>query len=99
MAADDLEVLLTGLVDCCAHHLVGDGIGEEDAQIGVPDLFGKVCRHLGEYLCLAVVILTDFLILAYHSVVSADDNNTHICLSSVSALYPCEYVKKGIPEN
>ena len=43
-------------------------------------------QHLGEYLCFAVIVFTDFFILTDHTVMSADDNNAHNCLLYTSGL-------------
>ena len=76
MTADHLSGL-PNLVQGAAHHFVGYGVGEKDKQIRAADLLVQIGAHLSEYLCLAVIIFTDFFILAYHSVMAADDNNAH----------------------
>lgn len=76
MTADHLSGL-PNLVQGATHHFVGYGVGEKDKQIRAADLLVQIGAHLSEYLCLAVIIFTDFFILAYHSVMAADDNNAH----------------------
>ena len=60
------------------HHLLGHRIRKEHDQIRTADLFTETCRHLCEDFCLAVESFAYLLILTYHSVMTAYDNNTHI---------------------
>ena len=64
-------------------HLMGDGIGKEDHQIRGADLSAEIPGHFGEHLCLVAVLFADGFILLLHSLISADDDNTHIDTSLV----------------
>ena len=60
--------------------LVGDGIGKEDHQIRLADLSAQIAAHFGEHLCLMSVLFADGFVLLFHSLVSANDDNTHILI-------------------
>ena len=77
MAAHDLRFIFIDLVQSAADHLVGYGICKQHQQIRPADLLIQAGTHLGKYLCLAVITLTDLLILTDHSVVASNNNNTH----------------------
>ena len=75
MAADHLGIGFLCTVHSGLDHLVGNGIGKQDKNIGASHLFIHVRGHLGKDLCLAFVVLADFLILTDHTVMSANNNN------------------------
>lgn len=55
MASDDLKFLAVCLLYRTAHHLVGNRVGKEYAQIRTTDLFCQIGRHLRKNLSLAFV--------------------------------------------
>ena len=58
-------------------HFVGDGMGEEDHEIGTADPVVHAPLHFAEDFCFAAVFLAQVLILTLHTFITADDDNTH----------------------
>ena len=77
VASGDSSVLPSSLAGGTFHHFVRDGAGEQNNQIGRPNLSFKICRHVGKHFCAAAVTLTDIFVLAFHSLIAADDYYTH----------------------
>lgn len=65
------------LVQGAAYHFVGYSVGEQYQQVGTANLLVQAGAHLSKYLCLAFVVLADFLVLADHPVMASDNDNTH----------------------
>lgn len=88
MAPYHIGIASSCFFHCAPHHLMRYCICKQHDQIRAADLFAKTRRHLGEYFCLAIELLTDLFILTYHSVMTAYDNNTHKTNSSFLCKYP-----------
>ena len=69
--ADDDGVLAAGLVQGVLDHLVGDGVGEHDQQVGVAQPVFQRPSHLGDDFGRTLVRTAEIFILADHALVSA----------------------------
>lgn len=77
MAPHHIGIAFLSLCDRTPHHLVRHRIREQDDEIRRTDLVSQLCRHLCEHLRLAVMLLTNLLILAYHAVMPSHDHDAH----------------------
>ena len=77
MNPDNGDFVFLGLLHGTDHHLMRDGFGKQDHQIRGTDLFFHGTVFLGKDLGIVAVALTDLLIAADHTFVSADDDNAH----------------------
>lgn len=78
MTAYHVRIAFFRSLHSTSHHFMGYRIRKENDQIRTANLFTQFRRHLGKHFCLTVILFTDFLVLADHSVMTAYDNNTHI---------------------
>ena len=83
VAAGYPGIAASGFLQGGTHHFMRNSIGEQDDQIRKPQLPLKVRGHFGKNLCPASIAIADLFILALHSFVAADDDNTHDETSSI----------------
>ena len=71
------HIIFLGCLDSTLHHLVGNGLGKQDHQIRRADLLFDRTGFFRKHLGIVAVGCTNVCILTAHSLVSADNYNTH----------------------
>ena len=74
---DDHRVLPPGFVQRVLDHFVGDGVGKHHQQVGAAQPVFQGASHLGDHLGGALIGPAEVLVLADHTLVSAENDNTH----------------------
>jgi hypothetical protein len=59
-------------------NFMGQGSGEANHQIRVPQLVSEAPGRFDKYLSPALVLFTKILVLALHTFISAKDNHAHL---------------------
>ena len=78
MRSGNYSLAALGLIESALKHLVGHGVGEQNQQIRSSYLVAQTSVHLGIYLSLTAIRLTEILILSDHTFITAYYYNTHL---------------------
>lgn len=80
MCAGNWNVAAPCFPDSVFHHLMRNCVGEQNHQVGTPQLLFKTTSFFDENFCFASMIFTDVLILTHHTFISTDNHDFHVYL-------------------